>query len=244
MSNLSMRTLKGLSKRVSIKEYLDIPEMEKIDIAEYFSFIRFVNRWGGGHRAIRTALAVALDSWPREKEVGILDVGCGMGDIAEAIYGWGRGRGFLIRYKGIDNNSRIIKQAEARTRIEGVEYSQGDIFDQNLPQADIVIASMVFHHFREEEIEDAIVRLFAKSRRALIINDLVRSFSLYSMCYILTRFVKSGASRNDALLSVRKGFRTEEVAVLLNKLNIKGIIKRQFFGRFSVIIFKNKAYYS
>jgi hypothetical protein len=233
-----MFPLSYLDKRSTAKEYLDMPDMTDDDILDSFSFIQFVNRWGGGHRGIRTALATALGSWPRERRLEILDVGCGTGDMAKAVSEWGKDSGFSIRYKGIDRNSRIIKLAEARTKIEGIEYSQGDLFDRALPQADIIIASMVFHHFAGGEIEKAIGHLLTKSRHALIINDLTRSFSLYSICYLLTRFVKSEVSRNDALLSVRKGFRVEEMRTLLDKLNIRGTIKKQFCGRFSVIIFK------
>jgi 2-polyprenyl-3-methyl-5-hydroxy-6-metoxy-1,4-benzoquinol methylase len=168
----------------------------------------------------------------------ILDVGCGMGDMAEAVSGWGKNSGFSIRYKCIDKNIRIIKLAEELTKTEGIEYLQGDLFDKNLPQADIIVASMVFHHFEEEEIGKALEHLLAKSKYALIINDLTRSFALYSICYLLTRFVKNKVSRNDALLSVRKGFRIEEMQTLLDKLKIRGIIKKQFFGRFIVIIAK------
>lgn len=233
-----MFPLSYLDKRSGAKEYLDMPDMAEDDILESFSFIRFVNRYGGGYKAIRTALATVLHSWPKERRVDVLDVGCGPGDMANAISEWGRDSGFSIRYRGVDNNSRIIKLANALTKIEGIEYSAGDIFDGNLPEADIVVASMVFHHFGEDEIGEALSNLLAKSRHALIINDLARSLALYSICYLLTRFVKNKVSRNDALLSVRKGFRIEEIQALLDKSNVRGIIQRQFCGRFLVSIFK------
>ena len=233
-----MFPLSYLDKRSSAKEYLDMPDMAEDDILESFSFIRFVNRYGGGYKAIRTALATVLHSWPKERRVDVLDVGCGTGDMANAICEWGRGSGFSIRYRGMDNNSRVIKLANARAKTEGIEYSAGDIFDGNLPEADIVIASMVFHHFGEEEISGAFSSLLARSRHALIINDLERSLVLYFTCYLLTRFVKSKASRNDALLSVKKGFRIEEIRALLDRSNVMGTIQRQFCGRLLVSIYK------
>ncbi|MBF0215844.1 MAG: methyltransferase domain-containing protein [Candidatus Omnitrophica bacterium] len=215
-----------------------MPDMTDDDILDSFRFIRFVNRWGGGHRAVRTALNIAMSSWPRERRAEILDVGCGIGDMAPTIFRWARDNGFSVRYNGIDKNTRIVELAQARKKIEGIRYSQGDLFDKDLAQSDIIIASMVFHHFNRGEIEKAVLHLLDKSRHALIINDLTRSPAVFLLCYLLTRFIKNKHSRNDALLSIRKGFRLEEMTELLDKLNIKGRVKKQFCGRLLIIIFK------
>lgn len=233
-----MLSLNYLNKRSTEKEYLDMPDMPENDMLESFRFIQFVNKWGGGYKAIRTALASVLHSWPKGKTVEVLDVGCGIGDMAKAIFEWGRDNDISFRYKGIDKSRQIIKMANTLTKTKGSKYVAGDIFDRNLPEADVVIASMVFHHFEEKEIEEALLNLYSKAKHAVIINDLVRSFALYSICYFLTRFIKNKASRNDALLSVRKGFQIEEIRVLLNKLNINGIIRKQFCGRLLVSIIK------
>ena len=233
-----MFSLNSFDKRSAEKEYLDMPDIAENDVLESFRFIRFVNRYGGGHKTIQIALAKVLRSWPKDRIVEVMDAGCGMGDMAMAISDWGRDNRFLIRYRGIDKNNLIVKLAKERTKKQGIEYEVGDLFDQNLPEVDVIIASMVFHHLGKEEVDRALANLLSKSRHALIINDLTRSFALYSVCYLLTRFVKNKASRVDALLSVKKGFRPEKMRAHLDKLNVGGIVKEQFCGRLSVIVFK------
>lgn len=234
--NLSVAT--NFDKRSDLRELLDAPDIAENDIVGTFSFIRFINRYGGGHRAVRKGLKIALDSWSKQKPVEILDVGCGTGDMAHAIVNYGKKHGFIIRYTGIDRNKKTIRLAKIGSPLDSTKYMVGDLFDPNIPEADIVIASMVFHHFSDEDIKNAFLHLINKSRYALIINDLLRSVPAYVMCYLLTRFIKSDACRNDAPLSVRKGFRVEEMECILNELGVRGTVKKCFGGRFVAVIQK------
>lgn len=191
-----------------------------------FRFIRFVNRFGGGSMVVINALRLLLRDWPKDKPVEILDVGCGVGDIGITVCRWARARGFSIRYIGLDKNEDILNLASP-----GISYIKGDLFGQNLPEADFVIASMLLHHMEDNKIPVVIRRLAEKSRHAVIINDLRRSIIPYIFCSI---FLRNRVTRHDALLSIRKGFRLEE-------LERYGIVRKAYAWRLLLIVPKGGA---
>ncbi len=233
-----MFPLKSLDKRSESDEYLDSPAIDGKDLEESFKFMRFVNRCGGGYKTAIRGLENALGARPKSKPVEILDVGCGTGDMGLAVSRWGRGRGFDIRYTGIDKNEWVVRSAIERSGNRNIRYRTGDLFKADLPEADFVMASMVMHHLNDRDVARAIVHLLNRSRHALIINDLIRSPVSYVLCRILTLFT-GDINRNDALLSVRKGFRVNEMRALLDGLKIAAHIEKRPWGRLLMIIPKN-----
>ncbi len=233
--------MRSLYRRSTAKEFMDDINIQEKDLEDSFRFIKFINRYGGGRRVVVKALEELLKNWPKDKPVEILDVGCGIGDIGTAISKWATTKGLDIRYLGLDRSARILQLAETQSTGNNIRYMNGDLFDAEIPEADFVIASMLLHHLTEQEIPHAITHLLNKARSALIINDLRRSIFSYFVCYLLTRFVKNEICRNDALLSVRKGFRLEETESLLDRLNISGIVKKRLGFRLSVVIPKHEA---
>lgn len=234
-----MFSLNIAGRRSEAVEYMDMPVMEGNYLDGSFRFIDFVNRYGGGYRTTIMGLKKMLGSWPKSKPIKILDVGCGAGGMGAAISKWGKARGFDIRYSGIDRNEDAIKSARDKSSCHNVEYKIGNLFDADLPEADFVIVSMVFHHFTDIGIREAIIHLLKKSRHGLIVNDLIRSLASYAVCYLLTLFVKDKVCRNDSLLSVRKGFRAGEMRALLESLKITGYIEKRIWGRLLIAIPKN-----
>lgn len=217
---------------------MDNLDTSEKDLRECFRFMGLANKYAGGYRVTIKALDLLLKNWPKEKMVEILDVGCGNGNTAGAISKWSKTRGYNIHYMGIDNNKKILRLAEDKTIENNARYVNMDLFNPNIPPADFIISSLLFHHLDDIKIPEAIEHLFAKSRHALIINDLRRSRLAFIICFILTRFIWNKASRNDALLSIRKGFLLEEIQLFLDKLNIKGILKKRLGFKFLLIIRK------
>lgn len=189
-------------------------------LEESFRFIKFINLLGGGQRTLLNGLAHALRGRSREEPVDILDVGCGLGDLGQAIVRWGRRTGRNLHYCGLERSAHILAHARKHTVDERVSFLQGDLFDENLPAADIIMASMVLHHFEDAEIVRAIGHLRRRARRALLINDLERAPVAYAIAWLLTRPLRNQASRTDALLSVRKGFTVEELRSLLARAGV------------------------
>jgi 2-polyprenyl-3-methyl-5-hydroxy-6-metoxy-1,4-benzoquinol methylase len=231
-----MFPLKSLYKRSESDECMDSPAINGKDLEESFRFIGFVNLCGGGYKTAIRGLEKALGAWPKSRPVEILDVGCGTGGMGLALSMWGKSRGFDIRYTGIDKNEWVVRLAIDKSESQSIRYRVGDLFDTDLPEADFVMASMVFHHLSDQGLVNAIAHLLNKSRHALIVNDLIRSHASYALCYMLTRFTNNSICRNDALLSVKKGFRVSEMKKLLEDLRIVAYIEKRPLGRLLITI--------
>jgi hypothetical protein len=100
--------------------------------------------------------------------------------------------------------------------------------------------SLFLHHFTEEEIFTLLNNFLNIVSYGIIINDLQRSvFALAGIKLLTFLFSKSKFVKNDAPLSVKRGFVRSDLITILNKLNISGykIFWRWAF-RWLIIIYK------
>jgi len=204
---------------------MDDLEFKGDELIESFRFIRMVNLLGGGQRAVLNGLRQTLKGWPRGRPVEILDVGCGIGDLGIAMARWARQHGLSMRYQGLDQSEHTLELARRHTRSFGFEFLRGDLFSPDLPAADIIVASMVLHHFPDAEVVRALRNLAGKARRGLIVNDLERAHPAWLAAWVLT-LPLSGRSRADALVSVEKGFTVAEMADLFRRAGIRGRVRQ------------------
>jgi hypothetical protein len=91
-----------------------------------------------------------------------------------------------------------------------------------------IIAAMLFiypcflHHFTEEEIVFLIKKFLRIGRKGIIINDLQRSYLAFIGIKILTiLFSKSELVKNDAPLSVKRGFKKNDLVRLFAECGIR-----------------------
>jgi len=215
-----------LSKRSTEKEFMDDPEFQGEDLTESFRFIKMVNQFGGGRMAVINGMKKALKNIPREKMIRILYVGCGIGDMGDAIIRWGKANGRNIHYFGLERSEHILREAEKQSQGENITFLHGDMFGKNIPDVDLTIISMVLHHLDDADVVSVIRHLAAKSRIALVINELERSIYPYLLCQILALGMRNANSRYDALLSIRKGFTTRELHALIARAGLSGSIRR------------------
>lgn len=101
----------------------------------------------------------------------VLDIGCGSGDLVDFLAE--RFAGF--RYLGIEQVSEFVALARERHAARPhTEFVCADFTTAALPDADIVVACGAFGYRSADphHLCDAIVRLYAVARRALIFNVL------------------------------------------------------------------------
>lgn len=82
---------------------------------------------------------VALSGVMGLPDIEVLDVGCGNGELFNYL----SSNAFRGRYRGLDIHSGQIE--EARSRFPGVAFRVCDIFEDEVPQADVVMMSGVFN---------------------------------------------------------------------------------------------------
>ena len=196
-------------------------EAELIDGADYrfdefiesLADLRRVNRYLGGKRALARHLFPLIEAQGRRR-VRLLDIGTGSADLPAMIVEWGRRRGVAIEFVVLDLNEFAAREARARSK----GYSEISVIRADalkLPCADqsfdFVLASLFLHHFEAPQAA-RLLRSFARvARVAFIINDLRRHpLAYYSIKLLTYLFTRNRLVRNDAALSVLRGFTERE----------------------------------
>jgi 2-polyprenyl-3-methyl-5-hydroxy-6-metoxy-1,4-benzoquinol methylase len=226
-----------LEQRASELEWMDGPDFGLQETIDAFRFLVFVNRWFGGIQPLLRFFRRESQSWDRHETYRILDVGCGAGDVAVALARWGRRRGYHLQVDAIDKHTLTVDLARRRCRgYPEISVSHQDIFHPNSRKHDYVHASQFLHHFPDGRVVSVVNHLACMAGRKLVINDLVRAPLHYLSAWAFT-LLASPVSRHDARLSIRKGFRIDELARLLVGGGRAGFsIEKHFFFRFLLII--------
>lgn len=218
--------------RLYEEELLDAGVGTDEDVLDNLTDLRRINRYLGGARVIIKTLSTRIKNnvaggW------SLLDVGIGSADIPLAVADEFRSRGVDLSVTGIDLSDRILRLLRDRLNINGrMSLVRGDAL--SMPFADdsfdFVTASLFLHHFREDDAV-RLLREFARvAKRAVIINDLVRDLVPYYFTRLTGPFLaKSYLTRNDAPVSVLRGFTTQELKRLANKAGLTDYKVRRFF---------------
>jgi hypothetical protein len=180
--------------------------------------LRFVNRWLGNQRSVLRALHPYLRGG-----ASLLDVGSASGDLPAAI---------LSRAPGVTCVGLDVKLLHLRFAPRPIRRVVADV--RSLPfvprSFDVVTASLFLHHFDDEEVPSLLAALFGLARRALVVNDLARSpvSHLFGRAAFPLLF-RSRVSVVDGLVSIRRGFRREELEQAFRAAGLPQVRVRRCF---------------
>ncbi len=165
----------------------------------------------------------ALAYTPPDRELTVLDVGFGAGDMLRAIRRLAHRQRRKVRLIGIDLNPRSEPVARQLTPQEmEIEYRTGDVFAW--PQAepvDIVVSSLVTHHMRDEEICRFLAWMEERAQCGWLVNDLHRNWFPYYGFKLLAAVMRwHPFVRHDGPLSIARAFRREDWQVLLKAMHL------------------------
>ena len=197
-------------------------EPERIDTGDYtpeeykrfLKEIAFINRYLGDKRALRQTLLDEIERCDL-RDFSVLDVGCGSGELLRMIAEFARDSKRTATLTGLDLNpiSSETTQSESREFDEIVSV-QGDAL--RLPFSDdsfdFAISSLFFHHLTDEQIVVALSEMSRVARRGIVVIDLHRDpvayvgYKLFCFAFRISELV-----RHDGSLSIKKGFKPEEL---------------------------------
>lgn len=187
--------------------------------------IEFINRWLGGNSITLNAVQRVLLKNKSKDIVHIADLGCGGGGMLVEIAKLARKLDVKVKLLGFDANPNIIEYARADNRERSnIEFLCMDIFSQEFQSMkfDIVICTLVAHHFSNDQLSLLFSNLRSQANLAVIINDLERNpFAYYSIRILTKFFSQSSMVKYDAPLSVLRGFKREELQIILKKAQIR-----------------------
>ncbi len=196
-----------MQSRFSGTEILDRDDVSESELRASFGFMRMVNRFFGGTRAVLDYFSA--HSLP--SNFSVLDLGFGGGDIAYALSAWAKAQGKQAVITGVDINPFCVAFANEHFKAPSLRYFRASAFDLgSLGEFDYIISSMFFHHLNNEEIV-RLLRLMAKhARRGFLVNDLYRSWPAYGGAVALALPTFQGIILNDAPVSVKRAFKEED----------------------------------
>lgn len=195
------------------------------------------SRWLLGRRlaaAMRESAAAGaaeLAAGGRGAPVSVVDLGAGSGATARALGATGEPGGRAVRWALVDLHPAVCAIAE-KDGPPGAFVVRADA--RRLPFADgafdFAHASLVLHHFAPIDVETVLREMKRVSRRGLVVNDLERHPIAHRAIAILTRlFARSPLVRHDGPLSVRRGFRLEEVRAWARRPGFESLGARRWF---------------
>ncbi len=228
----------NLRYRSYSKELLDEDNIPFEDIQRNMQEINIINAWLGGHTITLNGFRKLLGN---KNKIHICEIGCGDGNNLYQLYKWCKKNDVQFSCTGIDIKAECIEAAKKDYTIENAVWLVQDYKTVKFAsKPDIIFSSLFCHHFDDRDLVAQLQFMQHNSVLGFFINDLQRNRFAYYSIKIITRFFSSSyLVRNDAPLSVARGFHKKEWAAIFNKAGIRNYtIKWKWAFRY-LIIFKH-----
>lgn len=212
--------------RATKPERIDTGDYTQEEYERFLKEIRFINRHLGDRSALEATLLADIDR-AGSNVFSVLDVGAGSGELLGVIAEFAASTARTAELVGLDLNKLSVKEiAEESKAHPEISPIQGDAL--RLPFADrsfdYAICSLFTHHLTDEQIAPTLSEMSRVARRGILVIDLERSakawvlYKLFCVAYRISPLV-----RHDGSLSIRKGFRPQEMYELGRRAGLSSI---------------------
>lgn len=212
-----------LKLRSNEQEMLDKPGITRDALFQNLKELDIINRLLGGHRATLSGLRKLMRD--KQRVYKIIDFGCGGGDALAAVGDWAAKSGFNVEMTGVDILPDAIEYARSQQCAQhNITFVAQDFqrFAYRPGDYDIAICSLFCHHLYGAELQGLIRIMTDIAGIGVVINDLHRHwFAYYSIRVLTVALSRSELVKNDAPLSVSKGFTKTELQALMDECGIK-----------------------
>ena len=209
-----------LKERSNKKELLDSNDIPFNDIVTNMKELNFINTWLGGHKISKEGLKQLAGN---NKALTVCEIGCGGGDNLVALNQWCKQKNIQAKFIGIDLKEPCIALGKTRKpQLENTTWIVNDyrnvVFDR---KPDVIFSSLFCHHFTNGQLMEQLLWMQQHSTIGFFINDLERNPLAYYFIKMLTfLFSSSYLVKNDAPLSVARGFKKREWQCLFQSVNL------------------------
>lgn len=231
-----------MSDKFTIRSYqtelLDAPNIPNELLFQNLRELDFINKTLGGHSITMSGIKELIID--KTKTYTIVDIGCGGGDTIKYLADWARKNNYKVRVIGLDMNADTIDYMNTNcsgySEISGVVADYRKYIKQDM-QVDIFHCSLFCHHLKDNELIELFDYLKQFAKVGFVINDLERNRFAYYSIKILTRlFNGSSLVKNDAPLSVLRGFKKSELVNLFIKAKVENVsIKWKWAFRYLIV---------
>jgi SAM-dependent methyltransferase len=224
-----------LKHRSTELELLDGEHIPFQDIAQNLKELNTINTLLGGHAiTLKGVLNLAQDQLNT-----ILEIGCGGGDNLAYIQQKCTKKNLDTSLIGVDLKQECIEYA--RINRSGIDFICSDYKKSILnTKPNIIFSSLFCHHFSNEELVSQLKWMKDNSTIGFFINDLQRNYiAYYAIKLLTTLFSKSYLVKNDAPLSVARGFTRKEWKQLFAQAGITNYTIQWKWAFRYLIVFKH-----
>lgn len=211
--------------RTDDPEIMDDFDLKGDVLKESLDKIAQINQFLGGNKLTLKGVEKLLEKVSNSKQITIVDVGCGNGDMLRKLSDFGIENNLNLELIGIDANAFTVNYAtELSRKYSNITYKCQDIFNQSFGElkCDIVLCTLTLHHFKNDEIVKLVALFYVNSKLGFVINDLHRSVIAYrlfqAICFV---FRLNEMSRIDGLTSILRGFKKYELIAFSENLKFK-----------------------
>lgn len=203
----------NLRSRSYQKELLDSDNIPFADIQQNMKELNSINTLLGGHAISEKGLKLIMGHYSNRQPLTICEIGCGGGDNLLALSKWCSKKNIDVNFIGIDIKSACIEYAKQQCSALKAKWITNDYLEISFQFAkpDIVFCSLFCHHFSEADLSVMLQWMKINCTKGFFINDLHRHPLAYYSIKLITRiFSTSYLVKNDAPLSVARGFTKNE----------------------------------
>lgn len=211
----------SFTQRSNAKELLDRNDIPFEDIRRNMQELNTINTLLGGH-AITIKGVQKLLKRPSQDNITICEIGCGGGDNLRAIDNWLRRHNKSASYIGIDINPHCIEHAKQTAGLAYAQWIVDDYKDSRFEKKpDIIFSSLFCHHFTDDELVSMFRWMQSNAGLGFFVNDLHRHpLAYHSIKLLAGAFSRSYLVKNDAPLSVLRGFSRKELIHLMQRAGL------------------------
>lgn len=145
----------------------------------------------------------------------LLDLGAGACDIPVWLLQQARTKNIDLRITAIDADPRVVRYSRERYgQVQGLTIQEADALhlDELVP-FDYIFANHFLHHLSTPQIETLFSQALQHATHGFVFSDLRRSPWSYLGFSIFAHIYRNSFSREDGLLSIRKGLRKEDLTI-------------------------------
>jgi 2-polyprenyl-3-methyl-5-hydroxy-6-metoxy-1,4-benzoquinol methylase len=204
---------------------MDDPELAEADHENALRGLTRINALSGSAAILWRPIA-ALARRLGRRELRVLDLATGAGDVPRGLWLKGSRAGLRLEILGLDASPRAIEFARqgAERLHASISFAQHDCVDGKLPDGfDVVVSSLFLHHLSDARAEDLLRKAAAATRHLLLVNDLRRCLAGVALAHLAGRVLtRSPVVRMDSVRSVRAAFTVAEARRLAERAGLDG----------------------
>lgn len=224
-----MPFLRDLARRDLQPEIMDDPSLDAARHAEALRGLARINAISASDAIVWRPLA-ELAARHGLKELTVLDMASGGGDVGLGLVRRAARRGIRIQLTGYDLSATAVDRARTAASSAAIDadFQVRDVLREPAErQFDVVTCSLFLHHLPTEDAVVLLRRMREAAKRLVVVNDLVRSRLGYAAAHAVCRLLtKSEVVRFDGPQSVAAAFRPDEIVRLAESAGLRGATVR------------------